>query len=102
MRGLLMLSVLLATALPRVDGQAGPQLATMIELSSPESGPSVATLYFNDQSVMLESGDTQVFVLNSEAMLVFNRKEKSYAIQTYEELRAAAMYKANELAHSKD
>lgn len=94
---------LLITAAVFASSAAPQRPATMIELVARDGSSTIGSIYINDQGLMLEPGDKSVaFVLTADELIVINHKEKTYGIQTYEEIQAGIMHKASEIAGLSD
>lgn len=73
--------------------------STVIELITTETALKFATIRLDDQNLLFESyNSTESYLLTSEAFYVINHKDKTYRVQSFDELQAAVRRKLGEIA----
>jgi len=71
----------------------------VIYLISTDGGAKIATIHVNDDSILCEfSGNSEGALFTGDALFTINNQDKTYRVQSYSDLRAAAQNKARELA----
>ena len=75
----------------------------VIELAATDGGSKIASIHLNDQNLLFESdGGSESFLFTGEALFAINHKDKTYRVQSYDDLRAMAKHKADEIAKSQE
>ena len=94
------LSIALAFSWPAT---ALAQQPKVIELVASDGGSKIASIYLNDQNLLFEFGESPMsFLFTTEAFIEINHKDKSYRVQSYDELQAMASRKGDEIAKSQE
>jgi len=79
------------------------QQPKVIELVASDGGSKVASIYLNDQNLLVESSENSMsFLFTTEAFIEINHKDKSYRVQSYNELQAMASRKIDEITKSQE
>src|SRR5215813_13648309 len=74
----------------------------VIELAATDGGSKIASIHLNGQNLLFESdGGSESFLFTGEALFAINHKDKTYRVQSYDDLRAMVSKKADEIAKSK-
>jgi len=80
-------------------GVVSAKQSTVIELITTETALKFATIRMDDQNLLFESyNSTESYLLTSEAFYVINHKDKTYHVQSFDELQAAIRRKLGEIA----
>ncbi|HEX5734556.1 MAG TPA: hypothetical protein VF131_17105 [Blastocatellia bacterium] len=94
------LSIALAFCWPAT---ALSQQSKVIELVANDGRSKIASIHLNDQNLLFESSDNLMsFLFTTEAFFEINHKDKSYRVQSYDELHAMASRKVDEIAKSQE
>lgn len=94
------LSIALAFSWP---ANALAQQSKVIELVAGDGGSKIASIHLNDQNLLFEPGDNSMsFLFTTEAIFTINHKDKSYRVQSYDELQAMASRGVGEIAKSQE
>lgn len=97
----LALSLLLAVFASGNAAVVSAKQFRVIKLVATGGGSTVATIHVNDQSLLAEfDRSSDSFLFSEEAFFTMNKKDKTYRVQSYAELQAAAGRKALEIAQS--
>jgi hypothetical protein len=97
---LTLVSVALAFSWPAI---VLAQQSKVIELVATDKGSKIATIHLNDQDLLFEpSNNSESFLFTGEALFAINHKDKTYSVQSYEDLLAVASRKAGEIAKSQE
>ena len=71
----------------------------VIYLVSKDGGAKIATIHVNGDSILCElNGNSEAALFTGDALFTINNQDKTYRVQSYSDLRAAAQDKARELA----
>ena len=75
----------------------------VIELVAKEGGAKIGTIHVNDQNLLVQFKDSSEAVLfTAEAFYTINHKNKTYRVQTWDELQTGLSRKASEIARSQE
>lgn len=75
----------------------------VIELKAKDGAAKIATIHVNDQSLLIEFNDNSMTVLlTGEAVYTINHKDKTYHVDSYDDLQAAISRKLSELAKAQE
>jgi hypothetical protein len=78
---------------------AAPKQSRVIYLVSKDGGSKIATIHVNEDSMLCEfNGNSEAALFTGEALFTINNQDKTYRVQSYSDLEAAARNKARELA----
>jgi len=100
MRKLLAALSLAIVVLPSFGAASEPaKQSRVIYLVSKDDGAKIATIHVNEDSMLCEFiGNSESVLFTSDAMFMINNQNKTYRVQSYSDLQAAAQKKARELA----
>ena len=97
-----LMSIVLAVTWP-IAVLAQRSKPEVIELAATDGGSKIASIHLNDQNLLFESdGGSESFLFTGEALFTINHKDKTYRVQSYDDLRAMAKQKADEIAKSQE
>jgi hypothetical protein len=75
----------------------------VIELVAKQGGSKIGTIYVNDQNLLVQfKGNSDAFLFTAEAFYTINHKNRTYRVQSYDELQTAVSRKAGEIAQSQE
>lgn len=78
---------------------AAAKQSRVIFLISKDGGAKIATIHVNGDSILCElNGNSEAALFTGDALFMINNKDKTYRVQSYSDLKAAAQSKARELA----
>lgn len=82
-------------------GVVSAKQSTVIELITAETDVKFATIRLDDQNLLFESYNSpETYLLTPEAFYVINHKDKTYRVQSFDELQAAIRRKLSEIARA--
>jgi hypothetical protein len=94
------LSIAIALSWP---ANALAQQSKVIELVASDGGSKIASIHVNDQNLLFDPSDHSMsFLFTAEAFFAINHKDKSYRVQSYDELQAMVSRKTGEIAKSQE
>jgi hypothetical protein len=98
-RTILALFLMLAFFAYGKAGVVSAKQSTVIELITTETALKFATIRLDDQNLLFESYNSpEAYLLTPEAFYVINHKDKTYRVQSFDELQAAIRRKLSEIA----
>jgi len=70
----------------------------VIELTATDEGLKIATIHLDDQSLLFESNHSaETFLFTADAFYIINHKDKTYRVQSFDELQVALRQKLSEI-----
>src|SRR5262249_35307375 len=97
-----LMSIVLAVTWP-IAVVAQRSKPEVIELAATDGGSKIASIRLNGQNLLFESdGGSESFLFTGEALFAINHKDKTYRAQSYDDLRAMAKHKADEIPKSQE
>jgi hypothetical protein len=100
---ILALSLILLLVVPIAPRTALARQSRVIELVAKEGGSKIGTIYVNDQNLLAQfKGNSEALLFTAEAFYTINHKNKTYRVQTWDELQTGLSRKAGEIAQSQE
>jgi hypothetical protein len=94
-----LMAIALVLSLPAM---VAAQRSKVIEIVAIDGGPKTMSMYLNDQNLLIKTDKRDSILFTADAVFNINHREKTYSVQTYDEIQTMLSQQLDKIAKPQD